>query len=85
VLYLIAAFALARPSHTAAQVAAAGTWLRLGAVVLILATIAVRLGGTALVGALQTAGAALAVIDALIALSVMNVTLRRTRTPGIAA
>ena len=78
---LIALIALARgvPGHGAARTASALAWLRMAGVFIALIAITIRLGVSAIAGVLETFGAIIAVADALIALIVTGVAVRRTR------
>ena len=78
---LLAAIGFARggSGHGTARGAAVLARLRAGAVLVALVVIALRLGGSALAGLLETTGALVAVADALVALWVTGVAVRRTR------
>jgi hypothetical protein len=80
VILVLALIALSRGSdgHAIAQLASVLAWLRLPCVIIALPVIALGFGFSAMSGVLQTAGAAVAVADALPTLIVTGVLLRRT-------
>jgi hypothetical protein len=73
-----AAAGLVRGERGIARAAAVLARLRAGALVVALVIVAVRVGGSALAGLLETTGAIVAVGDAVIALWVTGVAVRRT-------
>jgi hypothetical protein len=79
-ILVLALLALSRGAagQALAQLASVMAWLRLPCVIIALPALALTLGFSALSGVLQTAGAAVAVADALPALVVAGVLLRRT-------
>jgi hypothetical protein len=81
VVLFLALVALARgpKGHSLARVASGLAWLRLAGVIAALMVIAIQLGVAAVAGMLETFGAAVAVLDALIAVIVTGVAVRRTR------
>ena len=81
VALLITLIAVARGStgHRGARVASGLAWLRAAGVLVALAVIAIRFGASGIVGLLQSFGAVVAVADALIAVLVTGVAVRRTR------
>lgn len=66
-ILLIAAIGLASNDYGTVRLTTAMAGLRAAVVVVVLAVIAIQVGGSALVGLLETTGALVAVIDALIA------------------
>ena len=76
---LTAAAGFARGDRRTARAAAVLARVRAGAVIVALLVIAIRLGGSALAGLLETAGAVFALADAAVALAVTGVAVRRTR------
>ncbi|NMO54498.1 hypothetical protein HH310_25345 [Actinoplanes sp. TBRC 11911] len=78
-ILVLALLALARGTagHTLARLASALAWLRLPCVIIALPVLALTLGFAALSGVLQTAGAAVAVADALPAVVVAGILTRR--------
>ena len=81
VVMLLAAIAFARGprGRTAARSASGLAWLRILAVLLALAVIGIRLGGSALFGSFESFGAVFAVVEAFLALVVTGAATRRTR------
>jgi cytochrome bd-type quinol oxidase subunit 2 len=81
VVLLLVLIALARGGRgrRAARLASGLAWLRMATVLIALTTIAIRLGISATAGFFETFGAAVAVADAVIALIVTGVAVRRTR------
>jgi hypothetical protein len=80
VALLLALIAVTRGSrgHRAARFASALAWLRLAGVIIALIAMAIRLGISAIAGPFETFGAVVAVADALFALIVTGVAVRRT-------
>jgi hypothetical protein len=78
-LLALIAFARGTRGHGIARITAGMAWLRLAAVIIALVAIAAAFGTTAIVGAFQTFGAAVAVADAILALIVTGIAVRRTR------
>ena|ERR1700754_505437 len=83
VILVLALLALSRGAggHALAQLASVLAWLRLPCVIIALPTLALSFGFPAVSGVLQTAGAAVAVADALPALVITGVLLRRAPRP----
>lgn len=81
IIMALALIALARGlrGRGPARLSAALAWLRLAAVIVALVAIAAAFGATAIVGALQTFGAVVAVADPILALIVTGIAVRRTR------
>ena len=79
-ILLLTLIALSRGAHghAIAQLASVLAWLRLPCVIIALPVLALSFGFAAVSGVLQTAGAAVAVADALPTLVVTGVLLRRT-------
>jgi hypothetical protein len=79
VILVLALIALSRGAggYAMAQLASVLAWLRLPCVIIALPVLALSFGFSAVSGVLQTAGAAVAVADALPALVVTGVLLRR--------
>ena len=84
VVLLLALIALVRGprGHGIARLAAGLAWLRLAAVIVTLAVIAIRLGGAAIAGTFATFGAVVTVAEAVIVLIVTGAALRRTVSEG---
>ena len=80
-IMLLAVAALARGSrgHGLARLAAGIAWLRLAGVIIALVAIATAFGTAAIVGTFETFGALVAVADAVLALIVTGIAVRRTR------
>ena len=80
VVLLAALIALARGTagHAAARFASGLAWLRLAGVLIALAVIVIRFGASGIAGLLQTFGAAVALVDAFIAVIVAGAAVRRT-------
>jgi hypothetical protein len=85
VVMLLAAIAFARGprGRSAARSASGLAWLRILAVLLALAAIGIWLGGSALVGSLETFGAVFAVGEAFLAPVVTGAATRRTRDSAL--
>jgi hypothetical protein len=81
VILFLALIAFARGGRGlgTAKLASALAWLRLAAVIIAIAVIAIRLGNAAVVGLFETFGALLAVGDAIVALVVASVAMGRAR------
>ncbi|MCU7723852.1 hypothetical protein ODJ79_09015 [Actinoplanes sp. KI2] len=81
VVMLLAATALARGprGHGIARVASGVAWLRLAGVIITLVAIATAFGSSAIIGMFETVGAVVAVADAVFALLITGIALRRTR------
>ena len=81
VIMLLALVALARgpAGHGIARLAGGIAWLRLAGVIIALTAIATELGTAAIIGQFATFGAVVAVTDAVLALIVTGIALRRTR------
>jgi hypothetical protein len=77
-LLALIALARGRRGHGVAKLASGLAWLRLLAVIIALLVVAARLGTSAVVGLIETFGAVLAVGDAILALGVTAVAVRRT-------
>lgn len=78
-ILLTAAFGLARNSQGITRLATTLAGLRVAAVAVALAVIAIQIGGSALAGVLETTGAVVAVFETLITLWVAAIAARRTR------
>jgi len=80
VVMLLAAIALARGrrGRGTARLASGLAWLRVVAVLVALAVIAITLGGSAIAGSFETFGAVVAVVEASLALIVTGTAVRRT-------
>jgi hypothetical protein len=81
VIMVLALIGLARGfrGHGIARLAATLAWLRLAGVIIALVAIATAFGTSAIVGTFPTFGAVVAVADAILALIVTGVAVRRTR------
>jgi len=81
VVYLFTLIALARGTHGRglARLASRLAWLRTAGVVIALIAFVILIGVSAIAGALETFGIVLAVLDALAAVYVTGVAVRRTR------
>ncbi|ROP33584.1 hypothetical protein EDD30_6588 [Couchioplanes caeruleus] len=78
-LFALTAFVRGNRGRSVARFGAALAWLRLGLVASAVWIIAASLGPSAIAGTLETSGAVAAVIDALAAVFVTGVAVRRTR------
>jgi hypothetical protein len=79
-LMLLAAIALARGrrGHRTARLTSGLAWLRVLALIIALAVIAIRLGVSAIAGSFETFGAVVALVDASFAVIVTGTATRRT-------